>query len=54
MNNTKPHCRNCEFANSHVIGRPFIYCYIKNSYRLRCFRCKFHVFRRKGNITNTL
>lgn len=50
----KHRCRNCEYANSHLVGWPFIFCYIKGRNRLRCSRCKLHTFKHPNNFTNTL
>ena len=54
MNNTKPRCSNCEYANSRIVRWPFIFCYLKGYMKLRCNRCKFHSYKTKHNTTNTL
>ena len=50
----KRRCRNCEYANSLSARWPFVFCYIKCIYKLRCGHCKFHAYKTKYNFTNTL
>ena len=54
MNNDKPRCRNCEYANSKLVKAPFVFCYVKMRCKLRCSRCKSHRFKIRDNHTNTL
>ena len=40
----KPRCANCEYANTLLAKRPFVFCYVKWRNKLRCCRCRDHRF----------
>ena len=57
MNNKKtikPRCCNCEYANTRLTDKPFVFCYVKWCKKLRCSHCKSHRFKMRNNITNNL